>query len=169
MQLPLPPDKKQSPRVVTHLETADDPIYADSQGSYASLSDGENTTTHFLDYGQIPLLREYGPNANGSNLRWQARLGADSRVQSYRGFKSPWTGKPQQAPKLAVEDGVAYVSWNGATEVRGWDVYGADSKEALELVGYAEHVGFETGFKIDEKCVQVSDNVGSQRSDVVCS
>ena len=43
-------------------------------------------------------------------------------VDVYRAYKMDWTGRPGWAPNMAVEGGIAYLSWNGATEVRGWSV-----------------------------------------------
>ena len=53
------------------------------------------------------------------------RLGTDYLLDSnapYRAFKMNWTGYPTWGPSIAVVGDVAYLSWNGATEVTDWAV-----------------------------------------------
>lgn len=49
-----------------------------------------------------------------------------------------------------------YVSWNGATDVEGWKVSAGDSAGKLVGVGEVRYAGFETGFVVGGRCVQVS-------------
>jgi hypothetical protein len=51
---------------------------------------------------------------------WSASRLHSGDVQSYRVMKFNWTGHPTKKPSLAIVDDVAYVSWNGATEVHQW-------------------------------------------------
>ncbi len=49
-------------------------------------------------------------------------------VESYRIYIQPWVGRPLWPPSVAADDqGTIWVSWNGATEVSEWAVYGADN------------------------------------------
>jgi len=81
----------------------------------------------------------------------QAVLGGD--VDSYRGFKHPWTGLPTRPPDLytrAVRDRHRiitdiYVSWNGATEVYKWTFHMPDGKKST-CIGDRLKDGFETRF-----------------------
>jgi hypothetical protein len=46
---------------------------------------------------------------------------------SYRAFRFPWTGGPQDVPTVTAGPGAEgevtlYASWNGATEVATWEV-----------------------------------------------
>ena len=144
--LELPASKSYIPELLRNIETPSEPIYADSQGSYhAELSNGNQ----LLGYGQIAITREYGPATDGSDLRWQAQFGGINEVQSYRAFKQTWHATPADwDPSLVIEDGKAYVSWNGATDVSVWAVYvGAESSD-LKSVGIAEREGFETVFDV---------------------
>lgn len=158
LKLSLPPDKSQSPEVLKYLSDPSDPIYADSQGSTALLGNGNI----FLDYGQIPVVKEYGPNSStGADIRFTARFGADNLVQSYRGFKQEWHAFPRTSPNLAVLKrtgadpcSTGYVSWNGATEVTAWDIYEGDTTSDLCLVGRIGYAGFETKFGVAKSCVQ---------------
>lgn len=91
---------------------------------------------------------------------------------TYRAYKARWTGKPVDMPNLKVQmirsEGkaktLAWVSWNGATEVVRWVFYGGDTageegeketKEgrttaAFKLLGSAHSSGFETAFVYDD-------------------
>jgi len=67
---------------------------------------------------------------------------------SYRAYKSAWSGQPVSDPDVVVQgdegERVAYVSWNGATEVTHWRlVTGPDADSASEraVVG---RTSFET-------------------------
>jgi hypothetical protein len=148
LHLELPPSKSYTPQVLRNIEVESQELYADSQGSYAaSLSNGNQ----LMGYGQIPITREYGPGTDGSDLRWQAQFGGLGTVQSYRAFKLPWHATPAAwDPTLVVEDGQAYASWNGATEVTGWAVYVGSNSNSLRCVGVAQWKGFETVFTVPQ-------------------
>lgn len=79
------------------------------------------------------------------NITWQARFEAEERGYSYRTFRGDWSGTPKDwDPSLVVENGTAYVSWNGATDVENWNVYVDD-----ELRGWAKRESFETVMEIN--------------------
>ena len=171
LQLTLPPSNDSSPVVTRHLTVASEELYADSQGSYSPLLQGGN---QFMGYGQIAVMREYGPAPDGSDLRWEARFGAKNVVQSYRAFKQEWHATPATNPDLVVQANVGYVSWNGATDLTAWNVYEGTQGQQLCLAGQVAFGGFETGFNIAKsaRCVQVGAVRGVaelRRSQVVCS
>lgn len=143
--LELPASKSYTPQVIRRIETPAEEIYAGSQGNYvADLSNGNQ----LIGYGQISITREYGPAADGSDLRWQAQFGDMNEIQSYRAFKDIWKATPADwDPSLVVDNGYAYVSWNGATEVTKWNIYiTLSSGTAVKQV--AAKKGFETTFKV---------------------
>ena len=154
----MPPHKSNTPDVLKYLSDPSDPIYDDSQGSTELLGNGNI----FLDYGQIPVIKEFGPNSPaGADIRWSARFGADNLVQSYRGFKQEWHATPKGSPNLTVIKATdtngcstGYVSWNGATDVTAWNIYEGDSKAELYFVGQIGYRGFETKFSVGKPCVQ---------------
>ena len=154
----MPPDKSKTPEVLKDLIDPAQHIYADSQGS-AELLDNGNI---FLDYGQISVVKEFGPNSpTGADIRWSARFGVNNLVQSYRGFKQEWHAFPKTSPSLAVIKAnntqgcsTGYVSWNGATDVTAWDIREGDSLSELRLVGQIGYKGFETKFNVGKQCVQ---------------
>ncbi|PYH89814.1 hypothetical protein BO71DRAFT_487625 [Aspergillus ellipticus CBS 707.79] len=125
------------------------PLWSDGFGSMDYLPDMQNSTTRFLSYGQLPLLREFkvGPGANVTDLKWEARYGDDNEVVGYRAYKGAWTGSPSQEPKLSVlANGTLFVSWNGATDVDAWNVYqqASSNDTTLALVSISQYRGFET-------------------------
>jgi hypothetical protein len=71
-------------------------------------------------------------------------------MYSYRGSLLPWSGIPHHRPAVAARrdtrrDGATvYASWNGATEVSGWQVDAGAAHDQLRPVGIATRRGFET-------------------------
>jgi len=132
------------------------PLFVDSQGSYQpSLSNGNGN--QFTTFGQLPLMKEYGPATDGSDVRWTGRVGPDTSDQLYRGFKLPWHAAPYYPPSVVVlksnvssPEYYGYVSWNGATDVTGWNVYAGptNSSKALVWMGQVGFRGFETRFNV---------------------
>lgn len=178
--LPFEPSNGTAPELTRRLANSP-PLFADSQGSYIpDLSNGNQLTT----FGQIPLLKEYGPATDGSDVRWTGRVGPDNEVQVYRGFKEVWHATPSTTPSLVVlpnnssagggKSYYGYVSWNGATDLTGWNVYLGESKSRLHHVGKVGYRGFETRYDVAcwAKYVQVGAVVNgteAKRSDVVCT
>lgn len=121
-------------------------ISSQSQGSMQVMEDGRI----LLGYGHIPVFTEF--SAEGEVL-CDVHFGPEYQftsgdVLSYRAFKRKWVGKPDTPPDFVIESNVAYVSWNGATEVATWVLEGADRSDAedgefnfLTAVGKS---GFET-------------------------
>ncbi|KAK4544628.1 hypothetical protein LTR36_004200 [Oleoguttula mirabilis] len=120
-----------------------DRIISASQGSYQTLPSGNI----LLGYGFNGAMAEFSPNGT---LLCDAYFGPSSRftqgdVQSYRDLKFNWTAFPKTTPNLVWVDGSLYVSWNGATEVKGWlfeDSY--TSKQNWRQYDLAARAGFET-------------------------
>jgi hypothetical protein len=98
-----------------------------------------------MGYGSVPTMKEY--NEDGDvvlSMSW----GEAEAVQSYRTYKSPWVGKPSTNPDVFACKGangtVVYMSWNGATEVQRWTVFGGAQNGTLEEVARVKKSGFET-------------------------
>lgn len=78
---------------------------------------------------------------------------------TYRQYKFPFVGLPLQPPDTHSEargggnndaSTIVHVSWNGATEVRTWNLYKTTSKgEAEVLLASADKHGFETKLEHD--------------------
>jgi hypothetical protein len=115
-------------------------LLASYEGSVQVLPDGHV----FVGWGTEPYYTEF--DASGSVVL-DARY--PTNVQSYRAFRSPWTGQPEGSPAIVVSrdlvGGLAvHASWNGATEVAGWLVLAGDDPAALEPLATLSKAGFET-------------------------
>ena len=70
-------------------------------------------------------------------------------MQNYRAFRFPWVGRPDTEPTLVVETEnlttttLSY-SWNGATDVAAYRVYGDPSGFPTTLLKVEPKTGFET-------------------------
>ena len=72
----------------------------------------------------------------------------DEPYVSYRAFRFAWRGTPSTPPALAykINNGTLTLgySWNGATEVASYKVFGGDSPQALSLIEEKPKTDFET-------------------------
>ncbi|KAL3455342.1 ASST-domain-containing protein [Aspergillus heterothallicus] len=143
-------DMKQ--RAVTAVQKfwdAAEPVFAQSQGSYQNLTNGHV----LLQHGAVPKLEEY--DQEGA-LVLRARFGFDSAIQSYRGYKANWVGRPRTRPDVFAcaggEEGetVVYASWNGATDVQSWRVMARTGAGGLREVATVPRNGFETRIQLDK-------------------
>jgi len=104
----------------------------------------------FIGWGSDPVFSEFGRKGE---LLFSARF--PSKVNSYRAFRFPWSGKPDEDPAVAAESGPAdeevtvYASWNGATEVAAWQTLAGPGPDRLRPVGAsAPREGFETAITV---------------------
>lgn len=116
-------------------------IYAVSQGNMEVLPSGNIV----LDYGSVPTLKEFD---QAGKVVLSVSWGEAEAVQSYRGYKAEWVGKPRAKPVVfACKNGnvtEVYMSWNGATEHKTWTVFGAAVNGSLSEVASVDKTGFET-------------------------
>ena len=72
----------------------------------------------------------------------------DEPYVSYRAFRFPWQGTPATPPALAYKlDGNTLIlgySWNGATDVASYQVYGGTSPQSLGVIDVKPKNDFET-------------------------
>jgi hypothetical protein len=144
--------------LVTQYLNLSGPIYSTAQGNYQPLSNGNV----FVGHGWIPVMEEFGPSGDIlSTIQFgdaEPREGggfnpAAKPTLSYRGFKQPCFGCPKTKPAVAVEvcgndTTTVYVSWNGATEVEAWAVYGGASSSDVEYITTVPKSGFETVVRV---------------------
>ena len=101
----------------------------------------------FVGWGSDPIVSEF---AEDGELLFSARF--PPKVDTYRAFRFPWTGRPDEDPAVAAEPGpdddeiTVYASWNGATEVAEWEAMAGPSPDRLQPAGSAPREGFETAF-----------------------
>ena len=119
--------------------------FAIFQGNVQTLPNGNA----FVGWGSAPYLSEHDREGK---LLFDARFPPE--VESYRAYRSPWKGQPEDDPAVAVETGqdgrmTLYASWNGATEVASWEALAGPNPKELEPVGSVVRKGFETAISFD--------------------
>jgi hypothetical protein len=102
-----------------------------------------------VGWGAQPYLSELG--ADGS-LRFDAYFGhgkpPGQDADTYRAYRFVWHGTPKDRPALVVGGGTAYASWNGATDVKRWQVLAGPDAQQLQPVKEAARSGFETPIRL---------------------
>jgi hypothetical protein len=121
------------------------PLTSNTQGSVQALPDGNV----LLGWGAEPDVSEY--SSGGRQIFAADWTPID---QSYRAFRFPWTAQPASNPTLSLATGrasgsqVAYVSWNGATQVASWRVLAGPTRGQLAPVKTVGRSGFETAISL---------------------
>jgi hypothetical protein len=125
------------------------PVFATFMGDTQRLSNG-NT---FLDWGAPSTADGYKwvtateVSADGKTV---FELTFDQPYVSYRAFRFPWQGAPDTLPDLAFKadangGGITLgYSWNGATEVASYHLFGGSSPQSLAQVDEKTKTDFET-------------------------
>ena len=121
------------------------PLFARSQGNLQLLPRGNV----LVGWGDAGYVSEF---SGSGELVFDATYPA--AVQSYRNFRSPWTGRPVELPAAAAVTGpggavTAFASWNGATDVASWDVLAGSRADVLVRAGSAPRTGFETSIPVE--------------------
>jgi hypothetical protein len=119
-------------------------LLSESQGNFQRLADGGG----IVGWGSEPYFSHF--DAQGNLVR-DGRM--PTNMQSYRAFRSPWSSAPSGVPDVATEgDSVGgaavYVSWNGATEVRSWEVLTGADPSSLAPSAAVPKGGFETAITV---------------------
>jgi hypothetical protein len=112
------------------------PIVAVDQGNMQRLPNGHV----FVGWGHQPYFTEFGPRGETLFDGRFAREGADS----YRAYRFAWIGRPRSKPAVALDGDRVFVSWNGATEVRRWQVLGGSTRDGLQPLTTTPRRSFET-------------------------
>jgi Arylsulfotransferase (ASST) len=127
--------------VLSHRYVHSPPVVSVSQGNAQTLSNHNL----FVGWGSAPEFSEY--TVNGRQVfTGTLALG----VESYRAYRSPWSGQPTTPPDMANVPGPGgtvdiYASWNGATRVAAWRVLGGPTPQSLvALNSSTPRSGFET-------------------------
>lgn len=93
--------------------------------------------TEFTADGQKTFELVLGPHENDDRL-----------LVSYRAFRFPWEGTPVTRPILVarseMSETAVYYSWNGATGVDVWLLYGGSTPDDLDLIDAQIRDSFET-------------------------
>lgn len=126
--------------------------YAPRRGNMQLLDNGNV----FMGWSERALQSEHAPDGA---LLMEAVFKADW-IGSYRNYKFPFVGRPATKPdvhaKAQFEDEElykdlrtkVYVSWNGDTEVRTWELWGSrNGNDTMEKLDQRTRMGFETTFE----------------------
>ncbi len=134
--------KAKTDTLLADYEHSSPELSSSSQGSVQTLPNGDT----FVGWGAEPYFSEFGA---GGQLLYDAHW--HGSYESYRAYRFPWTGTPASPPAIAVGGAASarapvtvYASWNGATEVASWRLYGGPSPTRLTAVASAPKDGFET-------------------------
>jgi arylsulfotransferase ASST len=132
-------------KTVTLMDATKHPsgISAGTQGDSQVLPNGNL----FVGWGSQGVFSEFSKDG---------RLLFDARVprgnDTYRAYKSPWTGVPRERPRLAAhvkgDRVVVDASWNGSTEVAGWRVLTGATAAHLQTAGRTGWKNLETSFSV---------------------
>jgi hypothetical protein len=141
-------DERRKVATLLHTYVHRPPITAVDQGNMQKLPNGN----YLIGWGHEPYVTEFGPQGKALlDLRF-ARRGADS----YRAYRFPWIGRPRSKPAIAVEGSTLYASWNGATEVKTWQLLGGPEKDKLRPLLNVPRDGFETALPLPESAAWVA-------------
>ncbi|KAJ6013938.1 hypothetical protein N7540_008529 [Penicillium herquei] len=109
----------------------------------------------FIGWSERGYQSEHAPNGD---LLMTARF-ASSRYSTYRAYKSEFIGRPLTPPDLVASvygtsnsdmSTIMHVSWNGATDVAGWNFYAqAYDRGEPVFIGHANKTDFETLYVVD--------------------
>ncbi len=123
------------------------PVFATFLGDVQTLSDGNMV----VGWGAPSQAKGYSfvtmteVNPNNQTI---FELIFDQPYVSYRAFRFPWQGTPAALPDLAykLDRNVLTLgySWNGATEVASYQVYGGTALQSLHLLEENPKTDFET-------------------------
>lgn len=109
----------------------------------------------FVGWSEWGYHTEHAPN--GDHL--MSASFTSQRFSTYRSYKAEFVGRPTWPPGVAASvygtshidiTTVIHASWNGATDVAGWNFYAqAHDDSSPVLIGYTNKTDFETMYIVD--------------------
>lgn len=127
-------------------------VRAASQGNLYTIPENNH---NLIGWGAIGAYSEF--HMDGT-LLCEVHWGASwlfwwERVKSYRVYRKwDWVGRPEYPPSAKIKGDQLYVSWNGATEVKYWELQGSirghGGNEAFITLELAEKQTFEHAFAL---------------------
>jgi arylsulfotransferase ASST len=133
-------DERRKTATVVHTFVHTPPLVSVDQGNMQKLPNGN----FLVGWGHQPYVTEFG--SHGKTLL-DLRFGR-SGVDSYRAYRFRWVGRPRSKPAVAVEGSTLYASWNGATEIRSWQLLGGPDKKKLRPLLAVPKTGFEAAIPL---------------------
>ncbi|KAJ5227431.1 uncharacterized protein N7469_007437 [Penicillium citrinum] len=135
--------------LLSNISDPTNSTYSQTQGNFQFTDPLSTTSNIIIGYGNVPQFKEY--NSKGEVV-FSGQFGAPTHAMSYRVFKHNWKATPFWNPAAVIEDGVIYMSWNGATEYDNWAIYSLPSIDSNEttLLATRTCTGFETNMNISD-------------------
>ncbi|HUF40182.1 MAG TPA: arylsulfotransferase family protein [Anaerolineales bacterium] len=118
---------------------ADTSLFGPFMGNMQRLDNG-NT---LIGWGGLPMFTE--ALADGTKT-----YEVEMTDMTYRAFRSEWSAIPAHDPRVALVYSsstlttTVYTSWNGATDITGYQVFAGADPGSMSLVTTAPRTGFET-------------------------
>ncbi|KAI8628530.1 Arylsulfotransferase-domain-containing protein [Xylariaceae sp. FL1651] len=117
-------------------------VQAWAQGGYHLLPNGNA----IIGWGVVPAMTEFD---EAGNVVMDIQIRPWNTTESgggplYRVYKFDWVGRPLWEPSCAYVNETVYISWNGATEVASWSLFGGDSPLTMKHLTTVPKAGFET-------------------------
>jgi hypothetical protein len=113
-------------------------------GSNRTLPNGND----LISWGNTGRTTEYAPSVNGQPGQPVFEAQLSNGDSAYRVVRADWHATPARPPDVAVvrsaTTATGYASWNGATEVATWQLWGGPDSQHLRPLGSAARGGFET-------------------------
>lgn len=140
-------DEKAKTATLVHAYIHPKKILSPHQGDVQVLPDGHVV----VGWGGASWVTEY---TDDGQVLWDGKLVIGD---TYRAYRFPWSGRPTDRPRIAVDGGDVYASWNGATDVVSWEVLAGADGTSLKSVKKADRSGFETKISVetDERLLAV--------------
>ncbi len=114
----------------------------DTFGQFMGNTQRLNNGNTFVGWGGVPLATEIKPN--GVKV-FELDL---TPYYNYRAFRFPWHGYPTTQPTLVIQTTTLTTtltySWNGATDIKSYRVYGGTQPHPTAQVTTQTKSGFET-------------------------
>jgi hypothetical protein len=141
-------DEQHKRVTLAHSFVHTPPLVAVDQGNMQKLPNGN----YLVGWGHQPYVTEFGPH--GKTVL-DFRFGP-AGVDSYRAYRFGWIGRPRSKPAIAVERNTLYASWNGATEIKAWQLLGGAEKKKLRPLLTVPKTGFETAIDLPDEAAWVA-------------
>lgn len=141
-------EEKMTATLLQEYMDPNDPVYAASQGNTQVLDDGHV----IMGCGSTSKIKEY--EADGTPVMTAQFGPGDGNIFSYRAYRQQWVGLPKTDPSAfacfnkSQNQTLVYMSWNGATEHKLWNVYAGEDEQHLFVAAEAKRSGFETLAKV---------------------
>ena len=139
--------------LLSSFAAPEDIPFSSSQGNVQILGENSDwaTSNAFIGWGSQPYVTEHLPSGE---IIFQANVKADGPM-NYRAYKFNFTSSPIDHPALYIyarstdsDPTMFFMSWNGATEVARWRIYGRGTCDAnWTTVGEVDRDGFETQYQ----------------------